>query len=102
MTRQLDFFGSTPPDSSPVGLVVRCPLRPCPSCGAIDSVIGSSSGPHYGELTCFVCERHSGWISKTTFDFVSSIIRHIGRPTEPILINLSSNSNPTNSCISHE
>jgi hypothetical protein len=101
--RQGDFFESTSPATSPIGLAVRCPERPCPECRSIDSVIGSSSGPHYGELVCLVCDRHRGWISKKTHDVVSGIIRHSGRPTQPIEIRIAtSSSNQMNSSISDE
>jgi len=94
---QLDFFGSTSPNTSPIGLIVRAPHRPCSDCGSIETIIGSSSGPHNGRLNCVVCTKHRGWLSRTTIDFVNSIITHAGRPDRPILI---SRTDHTNSRIS--
>ncbi len=101
--RQGDFLESTSPSTSPIGLAVRCPQRPCPECQSIESVIGSSSGPHCGELICRVCDRHRGWIGRKTYEVVCGVIRHSGRPTQPIDIRIATNtSNQTNSSLVDE
>ena len=68
---------------SPVGLIVRCQEKSCPECLSVDSIIGPG---RFGEMVCIVCDRHRGWISKRTHDFFVGLIRHVGRPTEPITI----------------
>ena len=82
---QLSMFTATTPSSSPVGLSVVLP-KPCRSCGADTAVIGSSAGPHHASLACSRCGVHRGWLSGTTFRFLSDVIDGFGRPTEPIVI----------------
>jgi hypothetical protein len=80
-----DFFGATAPSTSIIGLNVISP-RPCGSCGSQLASIGSSRGPHAASLTCLECSRHVGWLSGETHRFITEIIDHVGRPTEPITV----------------
>jgi hypothetical protein len=82
---QFSMFPSTTSSSSPIGLNVIVP-RPCRNCGSDSAVIGSSRGPHHASLLCERCGGHRGWLSGTTFKFLSDVIEHCGRPTEAIEI----------------
>jgi len=79
---QAERFGSTALSTSPVGLVIEQD-RACPHCGTAEMVIGSSANMHAARLTCCGCGRHCSWLSGQTHQFVSEIITHFGRPTEP-------------------
>jgi hypothetical protein len=87
MIAQLDMFGATTLSTSLVGLHVTLP-NAC-RCGATSAVLGSSSGPHYASLVCGACDRHRGWLSADTFNFISATIDNFGRPVEPITIRFS-------------
>jgi hypothetical protein len=82
---QLSMFESTSPSSSPIGLTVIVP-KPCSNCGSDAAVIGSSRGPHHASLLCEHCGGHRGWLSGTTYRFLSNAIENFGRPSEPILV----------------
>jgi hypothetical protein len=82
---QLAMFETTAPSSSPVGLSVILP-RQCGNCGSDNAIIGSSRGPHHASVLCACCGGHRGWLSGTTYRFLSDVIENFGRPTEPILI----------------
>jgi hypothetical protein len=82
---QLSIFESTLPSSSPIGLTVIM-AKPCRNCGSDSAIIGSSRGPHHASALCECCGGHRGWLSGTTFKFLSDVIENFGRPTEPILI----------------
>lgn len=80
----IDFFG-TP---TLVGLVVKLdrPMdREHPCCRNI-CVIGAARGPHAGELVCTGCGQHRGWLSKTTAQWIESVVRRFGPPTTPIVV----------------
>jgi hypothetical protein len=79
------FAESTAPSTSVVGLAVVLP-RPCRSCGETMAVLGSSKGPHAAVAFCISCNRHVAWVSKETFDFVTAIIDHVGRPEDAIVV----------------
>jgi hypothetical protein len=83
---QTDMFGAPDSSANPiVGLAARMPL-PCRQCGSISAVIESTgTGPHHGSLRCG-CGQFRGWVSKTTYDFVTATIQQFGKPTEPIVI----------------
>jgi hypothetical protein len=82
---QAEMFGSTALSTSPVGLVIE-QGRACPQCGTVEMVIGSSANTHAARLTCCGCGPHCGWLSRQTHRFVSEIVTHFGRPTEPIKV----------------
>jgi hypothetical protein len=82
---QLAMFETTAPSSSPIGLSVILP-KPCGDCGSDSTIVGSSAGPHYARLNCECCGRHRGWLSGTTYKFLSDVIESFGRPAEPIHI----------------
>jgi hypothetical protein len=82
---QLSMFESTSPSSSPIGLTVIVP-KPCSNCGSDAAVIGSSRGPHHASLLCECCGGHRGWLSGSTYKFLSDVIENFGRPAEPILV----------------
>jgi hypothetical protein len=85
MNAQLAMFETAAPSSSPIGLTVILP-KPCGNCGSDSAIIGSSRGPHHANLLCECCSRHRGWLSGTTYKFLSDVIENFGRPTEPILV----------------
>jgi hypothetical protein len=85
MSEQLTMLDITTPSSSPIGLIVILP-KPCSNCGSDSAVVGSSRGPHHASLLCECCDRHRGWLSGTTYRFLSDVITNFGRPTEPILV----------------
>lgn len=66
------------------GLIVKLPDA-C-SCGATQATVGSSAGPHHASLRCRACERHRGWMSGETYNFITRVIDNFGRPTEPISV----------------
>ena len=85
MNAQMDMFAAvTECSTSVIGLIVTMP-HAC-VCGATESVIGSSSGPHHGRLRCIGCDRHRGWLSGTTYRFITNVIDNFGRPVEPIVV----------------
>jgi hypothetical protein len=85
---QLAMFDGITPSSSPVGLSVILP-KPCGNCGSDSAIIGSSRGPHHASLLCECCGGHRGWLSGSTYKFLSDVIANFGRPTEPIWIRYS-------------
>jgi hypothetical protein len=82
MGTQLQFFATDPSTNTLVGLFVR-PPDAC-RCGEYTATVGSSNGPHVGELTCTSCGAHRGWISHTTHAFISKAIEQFGLPTKAI------------------
>jgi hypothetical protein len=82
---QIDMFGTVTPSSSPIGLSVILP-KPCGNCGSAAAVVESSRGPHHASLLCDRCGGHRGWLSGTTYRFLSGVIENFGRPSEPIEI----------------
>jgi hypothetical protein len=48
--------------------------------------IGTGKGPHAGELICADCGRHRGWLSKSTAQWIGSVITRFGAPTTPIVV----------------
>jgi hypothetical protein len=74
------------PALNPVGLTVRHQQRPCPECRSIDSIIGAGDDQHCGEMICVRCDKHRGWISQRTHEFIVGLLHRFGRPTEPILL----------------
>ena len=66
------------------GLVVDLE-DPC-KCGTRLVVISSGKGPHSASLRCEACNRHRGWLSKTTHSAISETIKLAGRTTEPIKV----------------
>jgi hypothetical protein len=57
--------------------------RPC--CRNV-CTIGAARGPHAGELRCSNCDRHRGWISKTTAQWIAHVVTRSGAPTTPIIV----------------
>lgn len=47
------------------------------------AIIHASKEPHGGELRCSGCDRHRGWLSKTTANFLLATITQFGRPAAP-------------------
>ena len=82
------FVVPTPTPDGIVGLKVKLdrPVdreRPC--CRNV-CVIGPSKGPHAGGLHCADCGQHRGWLSKTTAQFIESVVSRFGAPTTPIIV----------------
>jgi hypothetical protein len=89
MTAQRDMFGPPPPaDGSLVGLKVKLDRpadreRPC--CRNI-CVISAGKGSHVGALHCADCGQHRGWLSKSTAQWIESVVTRFGAPTTPIIV----------------
>jgi hypothetical protein len=86
-SRQLDLF--IPKVESPlVGLRVRMdrPVDRDRPCCRNFCTIGSTKGPHAGELICADCGQHRGWITNTVAYWIESVIARFGAPTTPILV----------------
>jgi hypothetical protein len=90
---QLAMLETTVPSSLPIGLTVILP-KPCSNCGSDSTIVGSSAGPHYARLNCECCGRHRGWLSGTTYKFLSDVIANFGQPIEPICIRYNQSSPP--------
>jgi hypothetical protein len=68
-----------------LGISVRPPGR-C-RCGAeLATIDTDTTGQHAAALRCVECFAPRGWLSHTTFDFVTSTIRLFGAPAIPIII----------------
>jgi hypothetical protein len=85
--RQIEFFVAEPA-SALIDLRIKLdrPVdrdRPC--CRNI-CTIGPGKGPHAGELTCTDCGQHRGWLSKTTGQWIESVVSRFGAPTTPIVV----------------
>jgi hypothetical protein len=61
-----------------------CVARGCRQCSHDILITGPGKEPHRASLTCVRCGRHCGWLSAESAAFISEIIEHFGRPTEPI------------------
>jgi hypothetical protein len=59
--------------------------RDVPCCDDI-AVVGPGAGPHAAELTCAICGRHCGWLSKSTASWLETVINKFGAPTTPIVL----------------
>src|SRR5262245_44366541 len=71
-------------DNSLVGLAVEMAI-PCPRCRGTRATIGAGKAMHTAGLMC-ACNRHLGWVSKQSYDFIAETVRLFGRPTEAIEI----------------
>jgi hypothetical protein len=47
------------------------------------ATIYPGKGPHAGQFRCSHCDRHRGWLSKTTANFLLATITQFGRPAIP-------------------
>src|SRR5260370_42395895 len=47
------------------------------------AIVCPGKGSHAGELRCSHCDRHRGWLSKTTADFLLTTITRFGQPAAP-------------------
>jgi hypothetical protein len=47
------------------------------------AAIHAGKEPHGGELRCSHCDRHRGWLSKTTANFLAGVIERFGQPATP-------------------
>ena len=85
---QLDLFADEPAPADDaetlVGLRIFMPT-PCPRCSGVAATTGAGRGPRCASLMCG-CGRHLGWMSANSFTFITAIVRHFGRPTEPIVV----------------
>jgi hypothetical protein len=71
-----------------VGLKIRLdrPVdREHPCCRNV-CTIGAGRGPHPGELICTDCGQHRGWLSKSTAQWISTVVARFGTPTTPIVV----------------
>jgi hypothetical protein len=78
---QLDLLNDS--TSRLFGLRVKLPDG-CRRCGNAIAIIGRGSGPHFGELKCEAAGHHCGWLSKSTSDWITTIISKFGCPDTPI------------------
>jgi hypothetical protein len=65
-----------------LGLRVQMPME-CPRCKGTAATIGAGRRGRLASLMC-VCGQHLGWMGPQTHAFVTAIVHHFGRPTEPI------------------
>jgi hypothetical protein len=79
---QLDAFPETL--SPEHGLIVDLP-NGC-TCGGSLMTIGPGAAPHKASLRCTSCGRHCGWVSLTSWTFITEFIKQFGRPDKPIEI----------------
>jgi hypothetical protein len=89
MIRQHDMFPASPPaGGSLVGLKVKLD-RPTDRervCCDNVCILRAGKGPHIYALSCGGCDRFRGWISKSTAQWIESVIACLGVPTEPIVV----------------
>ena len=74
--------------SSLIGLQVKLdrPVdREKPCCRNI-CVIEAGKGPHAGALHCVDCGRHRGWVSKSSAQWIETVVTRFGAPTTPIVV----------------
>jgi hypothetical protein len=57
--------------------------RPC--CRNI-CIISAGKGLHAGALNCADCGQHRGWLTKTTAQWIETVIARFGAPTTPIVV----------------
>jgi hypothetical protein len=57
--------------------------RPC--CRNI-CIISAGKGPHAGALHCADCGQQRGWLSKTTAQWIESVVTRFGAPLTPIVV----------------
>jgi hypothetical protein len=57
--------------------------RPC--CRNV-CIISASGEPHAGKLNCADCGRDRGWLSKTTAQWIESVMSRFGAPATPIIV----------------
>ena len=50
------------------------------------AIVGEGRGPHAAQLRCIQCNRHRGWLSHATFNFLSETVRLFGVPSELFVI----------------
>jgi hypothetical protein len=79
-----DLFG----EPTLVGLKVKLdrPVdreRPC--CRSI-CTIGAGKAQHAGEPRCTDCGRHRGWLSKSTAQWIATVVSKFGAPNGPIIV----------------
>jgi hypothetical protein len=67
------------------GLTAEITGGNCPRCRGKLAVIREGKGPHAAELTCLTCNRHRGWVGKTTAKRISELVERLGTPREPII-----------------
>jgi hypothetical protein len=82
----------TPPSSAQPDSLIRLKVkfdrpvdREHPCCRNV-CIIGAGKGPHTGELRCADCGRHRGWLSKSTAQWIESVVTRFGAPTTPIVV----------------
>jgi hypothetical protein len=89
MNAQRDLFPTTPAAaSSLIGCRIRLdrPVdREQPCCNNV-CIIGAGKGPHAGALHCADCGQHRGWLSKTTAQWIESVVTRFGAPDGPIIV----------------
>ena len=71
-----------------IGLCVRLDRHVDRLLGCHDNiaVIGEGRGPHAAQLRCAECNRHRGWLSHATTNFLRETVRTFGVPDEPFVI----------------
>jgi hypothetical protein len=57
--------------------------RPC--CRNV-CTIGAARGPHAGELICTDCGQHRGWLSRSTAQWIESVVARFGAPATPVIV----------------
>jgi hypothetical protein len=78
-----------------VGLALTLPEQ-CPRCTGRSGTLSTGRGTHRASILC-ACGKHLGWLSDTTFNFLSESIGRFGRPTSPISIRRNCGASPMSS-----
>ena len=67
------------------GLSVVLPDQ-CRNCNSNTALVGDAPLPHFTQLLCDGCECGRGYVGHDLYAFLEQLIKHFGRPTEPIVL----------------
>ena len=82
---QLDLFTRTPTTLASTSIVdLTIFAEPCPYCGSVAAVVGSSCAMHSARATCCGCGRHARWLSRQDLERLIEIVDAVGRSTSAI------------------
>ena len=81
MSPQLGFLNNVDPG---IGIEIKMSRR-C-HCQHDLFVVSPGRGAHRASLHCTRCARHHGWLSHQVGKFLSDVVEHFGRPTEPVCV----------------
>jgi hypothetical protein len=55
-------------------------------CGSDIAIVSPGRGLYAAELACVRCGVHRGWLSDSTLNWISSVMRKFGAPPTPIIL----------------